>query len=241
MRIPLTHAARSESSPLTVALTPESDDGGELSLFWGTHTWTAAFQFVDLARQPRPERTSNVGRPSSLTRDSDTSARARAATLGTRNETALVTPDGAHIRVHFHREIGTDSDDFARIDTIGDGDVLALTQAAVIRLRTETPLRFGDTQVPTGNLAPDFPGAYGLWLKKTGSAWRLVFNNEPDSWGTQHDPAFDVAEIDLAHTEGGPLTERPLAVNLVARDDGHAGLVIHWGAHAWATEFTWGP
>ena len=216
---------------------PDGDDAGQLALLWGRNSWTTDFEFVELPRPPRRERTSNVGRGSSLTQDSDTSARYRAATLGTRNETALVTPDGAHIQVLFQRELGTDGEDYAALESVPDGGLVQLTQAAVIRLRTEVPLQFGDTLVPTDNLAPDFPGSYGLWLKRAGTDWRLVFNNEPDSWGTQHDPAFDATEIDLGHVQGDPADAQPLAVYLAPRDDGQIGLVIHWGEHVWAADF----
>ena len=238
-RIQLTHRPRTESAEtLTVALVPEGEDNGQLALLWGRNYWSTEFEFVSLPRKPTPERTSNVGRPSSLTRDSDTSGRARAAALGTRNETALVTPDGAHIQVLFQKELGTDGDDYTALGSIADGDLIQLTRAAVIRLRTEVALRFGDTLVPTDNLAPDFPGAYGLWLKKVGMDWRLVFNNEPDSWGTQHDPAFDAAEINVSHVQGRPLAEQPLAVYLVPRHQDQVGLVIQWGEHTWAADFS---
>ena len=57
--------------------------------------------------------------------------------------------------------------------------------------------------IATGNQVVGFPGSYGLWLKRVGSGWRLVFNNEPDAWGSQHDPKFDAAEIDLSRTPTG--------------------------------------
>ena len=245
-RISLTHRPRTRSADtLTLTLVPDGDDSGQLTLLWGMHSWTTDFEFVELPRRPRPERTSNVGPATSLTRDSDTSARYRSAMLGTRNETALVTPDGARIQVLFQKELGTDGDDYSALESIADGGLVQLTRGAVIRLRTEVPLRFTDTLVPTDNLAPDFPGSYGLWLQKTGMAWRLVFNNEPDSWGTQHDQAFDAADIALTHIQGGPSDRsdsdengQPLAVYLAARDDGQIGLVIQWGEHVWAADFS---
>ena len=241
-RIPLTHRPRTESADtLTVTLVPDGEDSGQLAVLWGTNSWTTDFEFATLPRRPRSERTSSVGPASSLTRDSDTSARYRAAMLGTRNETALVTPDGARIQVLFQKELGTDGDDYAALGSIADGDLVQLTQAAVIRLRTEVSLQFAEILVPTDNLAPDFPGAYGLWLKKAGMGWRLVFNNEPDSWGTQHDPAFDAAEIDLSHIQGDPTAEQPLAVYLVPRDQDRVGLVIQWGEHTWGADFSIAP
>lgn len=240
-RISLTHRPRTESADtLTLILAPDGEDSGQLTLLWGLNSWTTDFEFVELPRRPRPERTSNVGRATSLTRDSDTSARYRAATLGTRNETALVTPDGMHVQILFQKELGADGDDYAALESIADGGLVQLTRGAVIRLRTEVPLRFTDTLVPTDNLAPDFPGAYGLWLKKAGTDWRLVFNNEPDSWGTQHDPAFDAADIALSHVQRGPSDkdEQPLAVYLAPRNNGQIGLVIHWGEHVWTADFS---
>ena len=241
-RILLAHHPRAEAAEtLTFGLRPTGETAGTLALSWGRSDWTADFEFVELPRPPRPPRTSNVSPGTSLTRDSDLEARYRAAALGSRNETALVTPGGARLQVLFEQELGTDGVDFAALESIGDGDLVRLTQGAVIRLRSEVPLRFGDTLIPTGNLAPDFPGSYGLWLRAAGAGWSLVFNNEPDSWGTQHDLAFDAAEVDIDHTHGGPYQDRPLAVSLLPVDDDEARLVIVWGQHAWAADFTIEP
>lgn len=241
-RIPLTHRPLAdEVETLAVRLLPAADEAGTLELVWGRNRWTADFEFVELPRRPRPPRTSNVSPGTSLTRDSDLEARYRAAALGSRNETALRTPDGARIQVLFEQELGTDGVDFGTLESIGDGDLVELTEGAVIRLRSEVPLRFGDTLIPTDNLAPDFPGSYGLWLRASGPGWTLVFNNEPDSWGTQHDPAFDAAEVDIDHTHGGPYVDRPLGVSLVPAGGDAGRLVIVWGQHVWAADFTIEP
>ena len=240
-RISLSHqTATSASETFTAGLVPTGADTGRLVLRWGTHAWATDFEFLQLPPRPVPRRTSGVGRASSLTRDSDTSARARSAALGRRNETALVTPDGAHIQVLFFKEIGVDGEDFAGIASTGEGELIQFTRAAVIRLRTEVPLRFGQTMVPTGNLAPDFPGAYGLWLKKAGLGWRLVFNHEADSWGTQHDPAFDAAEIELTYSRSDAL-DRLLGVSLLPTGTDRGQLLIHWGPHEWAADYVVAP
>ncbi len=241
-RILLSHRPLAdEAETLAMRLLPAADEAGTLELVWGRNQWTADFEFVELPRPPRPERTSDVGPGTSLTRDSDLEARYRAAALGSRNETAIETPDGARIQVLFEQELGTDGVDFGALESIGDGDLVELTEGAVIRLRTEVPLRFGDTLIPTDNLAADFPGSYGLWLRASGPGWTLVFNNEPDSWGTQHDPAFDAAEIDIDHTHGGPYEARPLGVSLVPVESNEGRLVIVWGQHVWAADFTIEP
>ena len=173
----------------------------------------------------------------SLQFDSDTSAGARFLRLAERHESAVELPGESRLAVLFWQEQSVDLADFAGIESLADGEVLRLTRAAVLRLRNETPLRFGDVAIPTGNLAPDFPGSYGLWLKRLGDGWRLVFNHEADSWGTQHDPAFDAAEIDLAYSQDG-LETRPLGAALVPLAATAGRLVIHWGVHEWAADYT---
>lgn len=173
----------------------------------------------------------------SLEFDSDTSAGSRLLRLSERHETAVELPPGARVSVLVWQEQSVGHADFAALATMAEGDVVRLTEAAVMRLRSEAALQFGDVMVPTGNLSPGFPGSYGLWLKRSAGGWRLVFNHEADSWGTQHDPAFDAAEIDVAHSEDG-LATRPLGAALLPVTARSGRLVIHWGAHDWAADFT---
>ena len=253
-RVPLTREAAEQQETLSAVLVPTSDDAGRLVLRWHDHRWTAAFDLLPVpsraelldaaARKAAAAAGENEGDgprvptdTEQLDFDSDTSAAARFLTLDERNETAVVLPDESRITVLVWQEQLVDGDDFAALATLGDGEVVRLTQGAVIRLRNEVPLRFGDTPIPTENLAPDFPGSYGLWLKRAGDGWRLVFNHEADSWGTQHDPAFDAVEIDLQHSADG-LATRPLGAAVVPVTAQAGRLVIHWGAHEWAADFT---
>jgi len=75
--------------------------------------------------------------------------------------------------------------------------VLRYLHSAAVRLRTDYSLRFSDALVEAGNFAPDYPGVYSLWLVRQGTAWALHVNEEGDIWGTQHDPARDIATIEL--------------------------------------------
>ncbi len=126
--------------------------------------------------------------------------------------------------------------DYPRIATTADGAIVMLTEAAVPRLKIEAPLRFGTVTVRTENQAPKFPGMYGIWLKRVGSGWHLVFNNEPDAWGSQHNPKFDVAEIELTHSQG-PEASRPFGVALEPTAADRGRLVILWGPHEWSADF----
>jgi hypothetical protein len=111
----------------------------------------------------------------------------------------------------------------------------------VPRLRIERPLRFGVMQVAVGNQVPNSPGSYGLWLKRGGGGgWRLVFNHEPDAWGSQHDPEFDAGEIALEHSDGHAQT-RPFAIGLEPLGTERGRLLIVWGPHEWRADFSVAP
>ena len=255
VHVPLTREAADPQETLSAALVATSDDSGQIVVRWHDHRWSADFNLLLLptpaelaaaaaaaAAKAAEEAEEDEGPriptdTEQLDFDADTSAGARALTLAERNDTTIVLPDESRISVLVWQEQLVDHADFAALATMGDGEVVRLTQGAVIRLRNEVPVRFGDTPIPTGNLAPDFPGSYGLWLKRVGDGWRLVFNHEPDSWGTQHDPAFDAVEIELEHSEDG-LETRSLGATLVPVTAHSGRLVIHWGAHEWAADFT---
>ena len=75
--------------------------------------------------------------------------------------------------------------------------------------------------------------AAGGWI---GSGWHLVFNNEPDAWGSQHDPKFDVAEIELTHSQDHDAS-RPFGVALEPTAADRGRLLILWGPHEWTADF----
>ncbi len=242
-RIPLSRETAAEVfGTFSAALVPTADDAGQLVLRWGDHKWTADFHFADPpedeededeeAEEEEDEEDEGV-----LAFDADTSAFARGVTLAERHETAIVLPDDSRISVLFWQEVSVEHDDFASIASMADGEVVRLTEAAVTRLRSEVPLQFGRVTIPTDNLAPGFPGSYAVWLKRAGRGWRLVFNHEADSWGTQHDPEFDATEIELMYSPNG-LSTRPLGVALVPTTARNGQLVIHWGANEWRADFT---
>lgn len=241
--IPLSRANAAASPTLTAAIVPTADTAGELMLSWGDHRWTGEFEFAE-APEGAAAAAGGGGGATPVTEsvqafDADTSVGSRVITLAERNETAIVLPDAASSRVAvlYWKDQNVEHADFAAIGSVADGAVVRLTEAAVLRLRTMLPLQFGDVEIDTENLSSGFPGSYGLWLKRVGTGWRLVFNNEPDSWGTQHDPDFDAAEIELTYSADGE-SSRPLGVALVPTGARSGRLVIHWGAHEWSASFT---
>ena len=127
--------------------------------------------------------------------------------------------------------------DFAQIAEIADGDVVRFMQHQSTKLRTEATLRFGDTVVEPENVAPDYPGVYSLWLKKTSDGWHLLFNNKADVWGSQYDADADAASVPLQFSSDNATEAATLAVELEEVDDG-GSLRIVWGPYSWETQFT---
>jgi hypothetical protein len=232
------------------ALVPEAGAAARMVLSWGGYQASAPVQFLNpLRRRTDENRVPNV--TTNRAHDEDTSALSRARLLAQRNETAFVHPNGQRVSVSFQRTfakgerpagsvdsrgLGVEGPDFARLMQTPDGAVVMLTEASVPRLRTETTLRFGGTTVGTGNQSPGFPGSYGLWIKKAGDGWRLIFNHEADAWGSQHNPKFDAGDAPLTYS-GGHAADRPFAVALVPTGLDRGRLVISWGPHEWVAEF----
>ena len=234
--VPLGHLVMTdaETPAFTASIHATGAETGRLALGWGRHAWSADFRFEELPETPRRARVSGRG-TARLAEDSN-EAIARANMLSERNETALVLPNGASVSVLFWKSIDVEDEDYPSLAAAQDGAVIEMIRAAVLRLKTDVALRFGNTDIPTGNLAPGFAGAYGVWLRKAEGGWRFVFNHEPDSWGTQYDPDFDAAEIavDYARTAG---SFRPLGATIVPKGADRGRLVVHWGPHEWAADF----
>ena len=233
--VPLSHREAAVESPTFAAsLQATAAETGRLVLRWGRHAWSADFRFEELPERPRPALVS--GRGTAREAEDSNDAIARGNMLAERNETALVLPNGASITMLYWKSIDVEDEDYPNVAAAQDGEVIEMIRASVLRLKSDVPLRFGMTDIPTGNLAPGFAGAYGIWLRKAGDGWRFVFNHEPDSWGTQYDAAFDAGEIavDYARTEG---SFRPLGATLVPTGPGRGRLVVHWGPHEWSADF----
>jgi hypothetical protein len=255
-QIPLERQTASASPQFVAALAPDAGTAARLVLRWGSYEAAADIVLIDPPQVRRTAETTPPNTTVNRTHDEDTSALSRVRLLAQRNETALVLPKGQRLSVTFQRTFAkgergadgggvrsrglpADGPDFARLASTADGAVVMLTQSAVPRLAIDAPLRFGKTLIPTGNLVPGFPGSYGLWLKRAASGWRLVFNNEPDAWGSQHDPKFDAAEIELKHSEGHAAA-RPFAVGVIPTAPDRGRLLILWGPHEWTADFTVG-
>ena len=237
--IPLAYRARETNDApapqLSASLRPTAAEAGKLSLRWGSHVWSTDFRFDELPPAPPRERVS--GRGQERESDTDTTAFARGTTLAERNESLAIFADGAEIRTLFWKGIDVEDEDYGRLADVADGEIVQLIRSPVLRIKTDVDLRFGTTDIPTGNLAPGFAGAYGIWLRRVASGWRFVFNDEADSWGTQYNAEFDAAEFDVSYVRGDGAF-RPLALAVVPLGPASGRLVAHWGPHEWTADFT---
>ena len=105
---------------------------------------------------------------------------------------------------------------------------MGMNQATV--LTTPVDLAFGGTRVATG--------AYSLWLKKSGESFLLVFNSQTGQWGTQHDPAKDVATVTMTKS-ALPAPVETFTMGLAPAPKGGT-LELSWGATKLAAPFETG-
>ena len=233
--VPLSHRETATAAPtFSASLHATGAETGRLGLRWGRHAWSADFRFEELPETPRQARVS--GRGTARVAEDSNDAIARGNLLSERNETALVLPNGAGITLVYWKSIDVEDEDYPNVAAALDGDIIEMIRAPVLRLKSDVSLRFGTTDIPTGNLAPGFAGFYGIWLRKAGDGWRFVFNHEADSWGTQYDSTFDVAEIAVDYTRTAG-SFRPLGATLVPTGPDQGRVVVHWGPHEWAADF----
>jgi hypothetical protein len=125
---------------------------------------------------------------------------------------------------------------YAAIQSPVEGEVVPFVKSRPLKLKTPVDLRFGDTVIAAHNHGPEYPGVYSLWLKSVGGQWRLVFNDLPDVWGTQHDPARDKAEVPL---EVGTAAEPVKTFTAKLEPAAGGGILrLRWGSTEWSVPFS---
>jgi hypothetical protein len=132
-------------------------------------------------------------------------------------------------------ELEVGSSDWDLFQLLQAGQVHSYTLSGATKMLTDFDLQFGDTVVKTENIVEGYPGVYSLWLKRTVDGWSLVFNSQPDIWGSLRKPEYDVAEIPLAASK----TAKPSEKYVVAIDRTNDGGVLKmaWGEYEWSARF----
>ncbi|MEE2778176.1 MAG: DUF2911 domain-containing protein [Acidobacteriota bacterium] len=141
---------------------------------------------------------------------------------------------GKQLRIK-HGDMAIGSKDHESLLATRAGEIFSYTSSRTMKLLTDADLVFGDARVPAFNLAPNYPGCYGVWMKRVEDGWHLVFNNQADMWGSQYDPETDAAEVHLEVAE----LETPQEEFLVelTKEEGGGRLRIVWGNRAWSAPF----
>ncbi len=126
--------------------------------------------------------------------------------------------------------------DYAALQNVETGTVFKFVGSRATKLMTDANLDFGGKLIKANNMAENYPGVYSLWLKKTDAGWSLVFNEQPDIWGTQYKAEFDVAEVPLDTTTLDETANR-FIIKIEETTDG-GELKMAWGNTQWSTPFT---
>jgi hypothetical protein len=242
--IPLTHRSVTRQTPtLVTGFVPTGADGGDLLVRWGSHEWAVDVQFAEPRETFRSQRVSGLG--DQRTYDFDSREIQLSNRLSQRNIATVTLSDGPRLSVVFPRDLKVDHRDFAHLVSVETGSIVRVTASAVTRLDIDVPIQFGDLVINTGNVGlRDSPGAYGIWLKRGEGSWRLVFNNEPDAWGTQYNPELDLGEVDLHYAQsllaGDSMSDavRDMAASVVMTGTDEGRFVLVWGPHEWTADFT---
>ena len=84
---------------------------------------------------------------------------------------------------------------------------------------TEADLRIGGTNVPAGT--------YTLYTLPGESAWQLIVNRQTGQWGTEYDPAQDLARIPMRVERTGAPVEQ-FTITLQPASENAVDLVMEW-------------
>ena len=146
--------------------------------------------------------------------------------------------DGKQVRILF-ADLSMNTGDWDLFQGMKAGDVQRFTLSRATKMYTDFDLDFGGSVVKKENYGDDYPGVYSLWLKKTNSGWSLIFNSQPDIWGTSYDSKYDAVEVPLKLGKVDGDSKEDFVMKLKATDNG-ADLTMAWGTQQWSTSFTLG-
>ena len=125
---------------------------------------------------------------------------------------------------------------YPKVDSLKAGEIVEMTLGQAVKFSTPFDVKFGNLLIKKENVAPNYPGVYSIWMKRTSGGWSFVFNEKPDIWGTMHKSASDVGETAATYVA---LDEPVKGIKLkMSAEDGAGELSIAWGKHEWSAPFT---
>jgi hypothetical protein len=134
--------------------------------------------------------------------------------------TAKLSLNGQTVSVEYGRPALKGRSAEQMLDRLQPGEVWRLGADQSTTFSTTTDLAFGDVTVPKGQ--------YSLWARREAdNGWKLVFNKKHGQWGTEHDPAQDLAAVPLKQEKEAHAAER---VTIQLEDEHGSGEIgIRWG------------
>jgi len=150
---------------------------------------------------------------------------AEAAPSGNRG-TAEIALGATQVSINYGRPVLQGRD---MLSQLKDGQIWRLGMNDATTLETSSDLTFGDTVIQAGR--------YSIWAKKVSSEdWRFIFNSEPDVGGLDRNPAGDIAEIPLEHSDLAESVEQ-FTIELNPVDDESAEVLMKWATLQLRTAF----
>lgn len=90
---------------------------------------------------------------------------------------------------------------------------------------TSADLLMGGTTIPAGS--------YSLWTIPSSAAWTLIVNKNTGQWGTNYDPQYDLAKLDMQVAALDALIER-FTIEISPKGETEGTLTLAWeGTRAW--------
>ena len=134
--------------------------------------------------------------------------------------TAELTLSGNAVSVEYGRPALKGRTAEAMLERLGPGQVWRLGADTATTYSTAVDLTFGDVTVPKG--------VYSLWARREADkSWKLVFNKQHGQWGTEHDPAQDLAAVPLKQTKAAKPEE--MVTITLAKEASGGTVTIRWG------------
>jgi hypothetical protein len=109
-------------------------------------------------------------------------------------DSVVTSVAGANINIVYARPFARGRNVWA--DVVVPGVRWRLGANAATMFTTSRDLAFGNTVIPAGS--------YTLWMMPSESAPKLLVNSQTKQWGTEFDPAKDIAAIDLVRRAASP-------------------------------------
>jgi hypothetical protein len=182
---------------------------------------------------PAPEPGTGIGEPAVAQVDNAPARPGERRRRAAPTQPSLDLGDGKLVRLSFDAVDGIEL--AVAADQLPSGAILPIVHGRALKLLTDRDLQFGDQRIKAGNIADNYPGAYSLWIARSGDGWTLTFNQYPDVWGTMHDASADAATVPLVHEQTGTPVDKLTLELTGAAGSGH--LAIQAGTHRWIATF----